>query len=658
MYFLVIFVNISSVYAQSADELRKLQKEYQRSRQLVPTRGIQDSQDIPINQQSDLPRNIDLTSYSIELTIDSLAGKLQHFGYNFFVQRDTIQFWDNLPTPSNYLLGPGDELIVSLWGETQLRKKYIISRNGTIYDEKVGILNMTGKSMIEAENYLTIQFGRFYSTLNTPKPSTYIDISLGALRSINVNFVGEVKFPGIHTVHPFSNLISGLIQAGGIDTTGSLRKISIKRKNNEIYTVDLYDYFINGESVDIQLLDQDIIVVPTRFSTVWVDSAVKKPGIYEFNDGESLADIIKYAGGFKYNASSLVSLERIIPFSERSANKINEKKYYLQHSDLKSMLARDGDYIKALTIIKSLNQVEIIGQVKNPGKYHYFDNMTLVDLLELSSGFSDNSFWKSVYQLRGELVRRDPKTRYEEVIEVDLQNFNERDSFKNIKLENLDRFVVHANLNYFERDNIQIIGEVNIPGSYPLIFDNETLGSIINRSGGLTTKALQDGISIYRNSIFFEQNSSSVNSEEKESQDNSQKNKVRVAWQNQNIMLLPGDSIIVKPSTSTVNVTGEVYNPGLIEYIKGKKLNYYINSSGGFTQTGSKSDIIVVYANGTVNPKKWYSQPEIRDGTTIVVNSKEIGEPFNITQFATNWTSIISSVITAVILSQQISSTN
>ena len=656
MYLLAFLMNLSLVYSQSPNELKKLQKEYQKSKASSPGRNIEDSQNIPINEQSDLPRNIDLFSYDIEFSTDSITDKLQHFGYNFFVLRDTIPFWDNLPAPSNYLLGPGDELIVSLWGETQLRKKYIISRNGTIYDEKVGILNMTGKSMIDAEEYLTNQFGRFYSTLNTPKPSTYIDISLGTLRSINVNFVGEVMFPGIHTVHPFSNLISGLIQAGGIDTTGSLREINIKRKDNKIYSVDLYDYFINGESIDIQLLDQDIIVVPTRFSTVWVDSAVKKPAIYEFKYGESLADIIKYAGGYKYNASSIISLERIIPFSERFENKSYEENYYLQHSDLKSMLARDGDHIKALKIYKTLNQVEIIGQVKSPGKYHYYENMTLIDLLELSSGFSDNSFWKSVYQFQGELVRRDPETRYEKVIEVNLQNYNQKDSFNNIKLENLDRFVVHANLNYFERENVQIIGEVNIPGSYPLIVDNETLGSIIDRSGGLTSKALVDGISIFRNSVYFDNKIDDMD-EQKKLENNSQ-DKVRVAWSNQSIIILPGDSILVKPSTSTVNVSGEVYNPGLIEYRNGRKINYYINYSGGITQKGSKSDIIVIYANGTVRPKKWYSQPEIRDGATIVVNQKEINEPFNITQFATNWTSIISSLITAVILSRQISPSN
>ena len=118
---------------------------------------------------------------------------------------------------------------------------------------------------------------------------------------------------------------------------------------------------------------------------------------------------------------------------------------------------------------------------------------------------------------------------------------------------------------------------------------------------------------------------------------------------------MPGDSIIVKEATRTINVSGEVFNPGIIEYREGKSLRYYLNSAGGITNNGDKSNIIVIHANGVVSPKKWYSSPKIDDGATVIVNSKEIVEPLNITQFATNWTSIISSMITAIVLSQQLS---
>mgnify|MGYP003961095133 CR=1 FL=1 len=130
--------------------------------------------------------------------------------------------------------------------------------------------------------------------------------------------------------------------------------------------------------------------------------------------------------------------------------------------------------------------------------------------------------------------------------------------------------------------------------------------------------------------------------------------KVRVAWQNESIALMPGDSIVVKESTGTVNVSGQVYNSGLIEFRRGKSLRHYINSAGGITEKGNKKSIIVVYANGVVSPNKWYTTPKIEDGATIIVNEKAPEEPFDVTQFATNWTSIVASMITAIVLSKQL----
>ena len=117
---------------------------------------------------------------------------------------------------------------------------------------------------------------------------------------------------------------------------------------------------------------------------------------------------------------------------------------------------------------------------------------------------------------------------------------------------------------------------------------------------------------------------------------------------------MPGDSIVVKQTTNTINVFGEIYNPGLIEYRKGKSLRYYINSAGGVTTNGTLKNIIIIYANGQVSPNKWYLSPKMEDGATIIVNPKEFKPLFDITQFATNWTQIISSVITAVVLSEQL----
>jgi len=609
--------------------------------------------------------------------------RLQHFGYNFFTKRDTLPFWENLPTPPNYLLGPGDELVISLWGETQLRETYTISKDGKIYDEKVGLLNLTGRTIDGARTYLTAQFGRVYATLNGNTPTTFIDVSLGELKSINVNFVGQVKYPGVYPIHPFSTVITGLIQAGGVDTTGSLRKIQIKRNGAVEASIDLYQYLIKGDMpANIQLRDQDIVVIHPRKSVVRIDSAVVNPGIYEASLEESVYDLIQYAGGPNHNASETVGI-RIIKPKHKRTNGISYESYYVEIGSTRLIPVFNADRITVRHLFFELNQVEIIGQVKVPGIYNYHKGMTLKTLLNLGGGFEDSTFWKTVYHDQAEIIRRDPNSRYETVININLNkiyNGNE-----DVPLENLDRIIIHANLNYFEKENIFISGEVNIPGAYPLTKDNETLKSILNRAGGYTTKALQNGISIYRDQKYFDFSTTKnvleisdfgpvgtigtagsigtagagVNTDTKEARGtrdtgDTGKDKVRVAWQNESITLMPGDSIVVKESTGTVNVSGQVYNQGLIEFRKDKGLRHYINAAGGITERGNNKNIIVIYANGVVSPKRWYTTPRIEDGATIIVNEKPPEEPFDLTQFSTNWTSIISSMITAIILSKQL----
>tara|TARA_Y100000590_G_scaffold203436_1_gene230770 strand:+ start:8871 stop:10862 length:1992 start_codon:yes stop_codon:yes gene_type:complete len=662
MYIVLLLLLTSSIFAQSSQDIIKLKSEYEK---MSRDKLINQNNTLNTDINLDSPGRVDIFPLDLDDQIDSVEKDqmINYFGYDFFTRRDTVSFWENLPAPSNYLLGPGDEIVIYVWGETKFRQTYTITREGKIYDDKVGLMTLSGKTIEDASDYLYKQYSRVYSTLKGNSPSSYMDISLGTLKSINVNFVGEVKYPGVYPVHPFSTVITGLIQAGGVKTTGSLRSLEIKRDGIILETVDLYEYLIKGSlPKNIQLRDQDIIVVPVRLSTITVDSAVVRPGIYESINGETIKDLLYYAGGLNHDASTRIDLKRILPFSGRKINQVNIENSYIDYSDAYLANVYDGDIITINKIFDSLREVEIIGQVKSPGKYNYFEGMKLNDLLNLGGGYGDSTFWKSVYQKRGEVIRRDPLTRYEKVIEIDLSNLDDLDGRWNIELQNLDRFIIHANSNFFEKKSIQIIGEINIPGSYPLIKDNETLESIINRAGSFTNKALKNGISIYRDNKYFNFDKSEFEEKSKESfqvrnnsiQDIS--NKVRVAWKNMSITLMPGDSIIVREATKTVNISGAVYNPGVIEFYPGKSLRYYLNAAGGLTENANKTGIIIVYANGVVSPKKWFISPKVEDGSTIIVNAAEDKEPFNITQFVTNWTSIISSMITAVILSKQLSS--
>tara|TARA_Y100001935_G_C17309868_1_gene515049 strand:- start:3450 stop:5408 length:1959 start_codon:yes stop_codon:yes gene_type:complete len=646
--YLLFFVSFQICFAQSPQELQRIKLDYEKMRQQEAL-----STDSQIRKLNDPQAGIDpsqaiLIPYLETNKTDTIKSSNYHFGYDFFIKRDTVGFWENLSIPQNYLLGPGDELVVSLWGETSLRQTYTISREGKIYDEKAGILNISGKTLEEARYYLSKQLGRVYSTLNTKSPSTFLDVSLGSLKSINVNFVGEVKFPGVYAIHPFSNVITGLIQAGGVDTSGSLRSIVIKRNNQTYKEIDLYNYLLKGDiSSNTQLKDQDIVFIKIRNSTINVDSSVFRPGIYESVNGETIKDIIDYAGGLKSNASGMISIERFDSYDNKD-NTANEN-FYINYSDGKLYPVKNGDKLIAQKIMQRVQKVDLIGQVKSPGSYNFYDGMKLKELLKLGAGFEDSTFWKSVYQKQAEIVRREPSTRYEKVIYINLEEILSNNN--DIILENLDKIVIHSNLNFFEKKNINIQGEVNIPGSYPLLYDNESLDSIIRRAGGLTSKALDQGISVFRD---YRQIEVDDNESRPDFTFEKEKRKTRIAWRSKSLVLMPGDSIFVGERTNTVSVQGQVFNPGIIEFEKGRGVNYYLNSAGGLTELASTKDIIVVYPNGLLIPSKWYSKPKVVEGSTIYVSSKLIEEPFNITQFATNWTSIISSMVTVVILSRQL----
>ena len=293
------------VSGQSTTDIRQLKKQYEyllekQGKISLPSDGIEDYE-----IDGDLPIKYDFKLKQAELEKKREAViRLKHFGYDFFTMRDTISIWNNLPVPPSYILGPGDEIIISLWGETQLRDNYTIGREGMVYVERVGQLSLTGKSMEQAKKYLEKQFQKVYETLKGSRPSTYMDVSLGQLKSINVTFVGEVKSPGIYPVHPFSTILTGLIQAGGVDTTGSLRNIQIIRPVTDPQQVDMYAFLLSGETgqANMRLQDNDVIFIPPRSSRIEVVGAVKRPGIYEANRSDNVAAVVDYAGGLRTNA--------------------------------------------------------------------------------------------------------------------------------------------------------------------------------------------------------------------------------------------------------------------------------------------------------------------------------------------------------------------
>ena len=282
-FLFLLLILLSVIHAQTLNEIERLKSEYER---VLNRQSLQKSSEVSDAENransAALPNKLVYSRKDIESLlvntqklIDELNALedstkiLNYAGYEFFTKRDSIPFWQNMPIPKNYKLGPGDEVIISLWGEVESYNSDIINRDGQIFIKDVGILNLSGKSIIESKNYIQTIFSKKYSTLIGPKHKSFIYISLGEIKSLNVHFLGAVNIPGVHIIHPFSNVISGLIQSGGVDNSGSLRKIKILRNGKILNVIDMYEYIFSGSLFsNIKLMDQDIVFVPTRLSTI------------------------------------------------------------------------------------------------------------------------------------------------------------------------------------------------------------------------------------------------------------------------------------------------------------------------------------------------------------------------------------------------------
>jgi len=615
---------VGLVTGQSASDIRILKKQYESLLQNQNKIGLKSNEIENDEIDGDLPIKQDLELKQAELEKEEdEEPRLKHFGYDFFTMRDTISIWNNLPVPPSYILGPGDEIIISLWGETQLRDNYTIGRDGMVYIERVGQLSITGKSMEQAKKYLEKQFQKVFETLKGSRPSTYIDVSLGQLKSINVTFVGEVKLPGIYPVHPFSTVVTGLIQAGGVDTTGSLRNIQIIRPVTDPQQVDLYALLLSGETgqANMRLQDNDVIFIPPRISSIEIDGAIKRPGIYESLPNESVADLVDYAGGLKAKAQHKMVIFRFDPELETSDSQNPANALYTHRDKASEISIQNVNRIMAYSAPDYTKSIYIYGQVKNPGEYGFEKGMDVLSLIKLAGGLFDDTYYQTIYAKRAEIIRRNPESNFPKVIPLDLAELKQGNQTQNIELHNWDIMLVRKNQNFTASKQVQITGEVKIPGVYSLRRPQESLADLLSRAGGYTAKAFVDGVKLYRDSI-------------------------QVAIDNFNVSLMDGDSVSVPEHSGVVKVVGEVYNPGYVQYDRGRGLNNYIEAAGGFTLEARKKYITIIYPNGDVKVKDSFIPPRVKEGSLIIVQKAEEKLPFDGTAFLKETVSIAASMAT------------
>ncbi len=577
---------------------------------------------------SDIQAVAELTEVSTTQTGDTQES--EYFGYNYF-ERD-INFFDNIPAPLDFKLGPGDEVIISLWGETNLRKTFRINKDGSIFYENVGFINLSNKTLQEAEKTIFQELSKIYSTLNSSENSTKLLLELGAVKSINVYFSGETKAPGIHLIHPFSDIFTALIQAG-ITDNGSLRNIKLTRQGQLINEFDFYSFFINGDDTfsDIRVLDGDIIHIPVVSKRVKIGGEIIRDGYFELSNDETLSDLITYAGGFTHRASSNVILDSVLPTLVRDSDDNALKSKSISIKDFSNTNLNNGDSVNVPSISSVETKAEIFGRVKSPGQYPA--SSSLKDVLDLAGGFDDPLYRKTILDNEIVIVRKDENQFYGLEFKIP---YTESAQFR---LVPGDKIFVYENSLYENLFSVTINGEVKKRGSFQLK-KGMTIGDAINLAGGFTELANQDAITVTE--VF-----TSTNDLGNQVEETSQVNDANIDFE-----LTDGSIVNILPLENVVSVQGNVYNPGLVTYSKGKTVNKYINLAGGPKPNTLSTRIYVKRANGRIKKVTLFQGigTIVRPGDTIFVPEDLSPKDFNITSFIADLATTLANIAAILVI--------
>ena len=410
---------------------------------------------------------------------EDLARSNQVFGRNIFNTRNlTFEPSVNIATPLNYRLGPGDEVIIDIWGASQNTIRQQISPDGTINIQKIGPVNLSGMTIAEANDYLKRTLNKIYNGLdNTDDPTSDIRLTLGGIRTIQINVMGEVVQPGTYSLSSFSTVFHALYRAGGVSDIGSLRNVQLVRNGKNIATIDVYQFIMKGNiQDDIRLQEGDVVIVPAYEVLVKIDGKVKRPMRFEMKKDENLSTLICYAGGF--DADAYTRSLRVVRQNgqEYEVNTVKDLDYSVYKM-------RNGDVVTAEAILNRFtNKLEIRGAVYRPGIYQLNGRLNTVrELVNEAQGLTGDAFLNRAVLYR---QREDLTT---EVVPVDIKAIMDGTS-QNIILTKNDILYIPSIHDLEDRGDVVIHGEVAKPASYPYA-DNMTLEDLIIQAGGLREAA-------------------------------------------------------------------------------------------------------------------------------------------------------------------------
>lgn len=497
---------------------------------------------------------------------------MQIFGHDIF-QNDKLSFEPNLniATPANYTLGPGDEVLIDVFGTSQSSKKYAVSPEGTIIVEKIGPVNVLGLTVDEAQARVSAKMGQHYQ-------GSSIKLTVGQTRTVVINVLGEVINPGTYTLSAFSTVFNALYLAGGVTDIGTLRNIKVSRGGKIVSKIDVYDYIVNGRLTgNIMLQDNDAIIVGAYDALVRIEGTVKRPMYYEMKEGETLKSLLEYAGGYKSEANKgVINVERKTD-DGLTVHTVNEW-------DFASFVIQDGDVVGVKGIIgRYQNMVQVTGAVFYPGHYEMSNNCNSVrSLVERAGGVKENAFTDRV------VLFRMNENRKRKSMGIDLTNILSGNA-PDVILENEDSLAIESDEEIVKARKYYVYGPIVRPGSYQFV-EGMTLEDAIIAAGGLKEEALLGNIEIARRLQYTDESDPTYNKKAKVYFFEVEKG--LPVKEGQGFLLKPFDVITIKRNpefadVTMVQISGEVKYPGNYSLkSRNERLSDLIARAGGLTEAG------------------------------------------------------------------------
>lgn len=613
------------------------------------------------------------TTSEFERFIRETAGvDIRQFGYDLFsAPPSTFAPVEEVPVGPDYVVGPGDEIRVSVWGSIEGQWSCEVDRNGTITLPKVGTIGVTGLTFEQLGQTLRSEIAKYYTGFE-------MSVSMGQLKTMRIYVVGNAQRPGSYTVSSLSSLVSALFASGGPAKNGSMRDIRLQRGGETVTSFDLYDLLLKGDKTrDVRLLPEDVIFIPPVGPLVGISGSVNTPAIYEVRGEKTLKELVAMAGGLSAVAfSGRVQMERI----EQGRSRV------ILDADLATVLdskfeIHSGDLFRVFQVVQDKKVVRLTGAVNRSGEYGFNPGMRISDLIAMAGGLRYYAFRGDAELTRVMVTPAGPAT---EMIHIDLEKALAGQEDQNIPLKEDDYLFVRAVPEWDMYRTVQVTGEVRFPGTFA-IAKGERLSSVLERAGGYTDKAylrgavfvreqvrvlqqksIEEMISRMQRELLAEssvQVSTSVTPEEVQARkvELETKQKFVEALRNlkatgrmtirlahlrllkgseYDIELEDGDRLHIPTRTSVVNVMGSVMSMG--SYVYQEKYSYrdYIAMSGGYSRYADMGNVYVLKVDGSArklsrgilnwndSASRWEiagfgeAIPDIEPGDTIVVPEK------------------------------------